>query len=157
MTNYTRNQSRIKALQVNDTPEIRAMVNFVLAIEENRLPSSADNKLLAKAFNKILAGQHPKEIFGMSLGLETPKGRRPHAGFTSSEIVSAVIEIKLRRLNKAPDALPKAIKYATEVFVDVDNGPSGVRSTYRDWDAGKVMVENLTDSELAELIKPYLV
>lgn len=155
MKNYTRNQSRVKVLQANDTPEIRAMVNFVLAIEEDRLPSNADNQLLAKAFNKILAGQHPKEIFGMSLGLVTPKGRQPHSGFTPSEVVSAVIEIELRRLNKAPGALVKAIKYATKVFVDVDDGPSGVRSTYRDWDVGKVLVENLTDSELDELIKPY--
>jgi len=154
MLKYTRNQSRVKALTANDTPEIRAAVNFVLAVEEGRLPGT-DYKLLAEAFKEIFAGQHPKEIFGMSLGLISPKGRQLYSGFTPAEIVSAVIEIELRRLNKAPGSASKAINHAISVFVDIDKGPSGKRCTQRDWKSGQKLVESLTDTELVDLIKPY--
>ncbi len=154
MTTYMRNQARLKVLKNNDTEQMRAAVNLVLAVQNGGAPSQKNLKVLADAFLAIMGGQSPQDVFGHPLGLVPGKGRPADAGFTRADIVSAVIELELRRLGKGPGSMVKAIEYVKDAFIDID-GVDSWRSIRRDWQQGKATVESLTDHELLDLIAPY--
>lgn len=87
----------------------------------------------------------------------TPRrGRTPHTGFTPSDVVSAVLELKLREIGCKPGAMARAVEHIKAVFVDI-NGEDAQRIIYRDWRLGKSTARALSSSDLKEIIKPYKV
>ena len=153
MTYYRRNQSQLKGVDIDST-QMRAAVNLVIAVKDGKQPDIESLNVLADAFLEVFGGKNPKALFGSSIGLVHGPGRRPDYGFTPSDIVSAVIEIELRRLQYKRGALSAAKKIALESFIDI-SGENAARSIERDWAAGKKTVESLSLSELYELIRPY--
>lgn len=156
MTSYRRNQSLFKPLAV-DTPQMRAAVNLVMAVKDGSAPDTASLNIIADAFLEVFGGRNPKDIFGGALGLVPTPGRQAGYGFTSADIVSAVIEIERRKLAPAKGALSGAKRNALKSFVDIGGGDirDALRSVDRDWKAGRATVELLTDSELADLVLVY--
>ncbi len=84
------------------------------------------------------------------------RGRPCYSGFTPSDIVSSVLELKRRELGRVPGAMRKAVSYVESVFVDI-NGEDAERTIYRDWQLGSKLVKSLSDDDLFELVKPYIV
>lgn len=84
------------------------------------------------------------------------RGRPSHNGFTPAEIVSCVLEMKRRALGPVPGATKQAVEYVESVFVDI-NGYDAQRSIYRDWRSGRVLAETMSDADLLEIVKPYIV
>ena len=151
MATYTRNQARFKPLTRNDTPQMRAAVNVVLAVEDGVNPSPEDIKVLAEAFKAVFGGQSPKAVFGHPLGLTANVGRPENSGITPAIVVSAVIEQELRRLGYGNKDLPRAIEHAQKSFVDSQDA----RTLRRDWSIGKSTVQPLDDQTLRDLVEPY--
>ena len=156
MTSYRRNQSRFKPLAV-DTPQMRAAVNLVIAVKDGQQPAMASLNIIADAFLEVFGGKNPKDIFGGALGLVPTHGRQTGYGFTPADIVSAVIEIERRKQGSARGALSKAKLNALKLFVDIGGGDiqNAMRCVERDWKAGRATVEQLADSELADLVRVY--
>ena len=156
MTMYRRNQSRFKPLAV-DTPQMRAAVNLVMAVETGQQPDAASLEILRAAFLDVFGGKNPREIFGGPLGLVPTPGRQAGYGFTRADVLSAVIEIERRKLGSARGTLARAKQTASAMFVDFGTGdPRDVmRAVDRDWNAGRKTVEALTDTELADLVHIY--
>jgi len=155
MKRYRRNQSELKIFTSVDSPQVRAAVNLVCAVERGEAPSMETLEVLSQTYLAAFSGLEPKKFKGYPFTLLLTKGRLPDEGFNPSDIVSAVIEIELRRLGKVRGSLEKAINHVKEVFVDIPLDGDPVRSIRRDWKKGKALVEQLSDSELAELVKPY--
>ena len=84
------------------------------------------------------------------------KGRPFHNGFTPADIVSCVLELKRRELGLIPGATRKAVAYVESVFEDY-KGYDDERSIYRDWRHGRKLAESLSDADLLEVVKPYIV
>ncbi len=153
---YTRNQSRIKLLNSLDNVFTRAAVNLVCAVDESKTPSSNDLNILANGFRLVFGGGDPCKVFGHPLGFVAPVGRPASSGFTPSDIVSAVIEQKRRELGPVRGSLSAAKRFAMEAFWDLTGKDEDVlRQIERDWRAGRVTVENLSDDDLDKLIEPY--
>ncbi len=151
MASYIRNQSRFKPLTQNDTPQMRAAVNLVMAFELGASPNLDDLAVLAEAFAAVFGGESPLAVFGHPLGLTTNVGRPKNSGISPSVVVSAVIELELRRLGIGPKGLPKAIEHAQNSFVD----STDARTLRRDWTKGKSTVQDLCNQTLHDLIAPY--
>jgi hypothetical protein len=154
MTTYVRNQSRLKVLKNNDTPQMRAAVNLVLAVQNGGVPSQKNLEVLAEAFLTVMGGQSPQDVFGHPLGLVPCKGRPANAGFTPADIVSAVLELELRRLGEGVGSMAKAVEHVKNVFVDIC-GVDVERSILRDWQQGQETVKPLATQELLEMVAPY--
>ena len=152
---YTRTQTRFKVLTNNDTPQMRAAVNLMMAVKSNKQPRAEDLQVLALAVEEVIKGECPIQIFGYPLGLVPPKGRPPLSGFTPSDIVAAVIELELRRLGKVKGAMSKAVAYAMNNFSDIGNDENARRTVYRDWRNSESLVKNLDDQELKDLVSIY--
>jgi hypothetical protein len=84
------------------------------------------------------------------------RGRPFNNGFTPSDIVSCVLELKRRELGLIPGATRKAVKYVELVFVDI-GGYDAERTIYRDWRIGRNLAQILSESDLLEVVKPYIV
>lgn len=155
MIRYTRNQARIKAITVNDSNAIRAVVKLVEAVAQGVDPEPGVLKVLAEALTPVLQGQDPKSIFGKQCSLVSVQGRPANFGFEPAHIVSAVVELEIRRIGKdKPGAKTSAIQHAIDVFVDI-NGADSVRSVRRDLKNGHKEIQGLTDQDLLDLVRPY--
>ena len=84
------------------------------------------------------------------------RGRPFHNGFTPADIVSCVLELKRRELGLIPGRTRKAVAYVESVFVNF-KGYESERSIYRDWRNGRKLAESLSDADLLEVVKPYIV
>ena len=84
------------------------------------------------------------------------RGRPFHTGFTPSDIVSCVLELQRRKLGLQAGATRKAVKYVESVFVDI-GGYDAERTIYRDWRFGRKLAQSLSDADLSEVVKPYIV
>ncbi len=140
-----------------DTPQMRAAVNLVLAVEGGQTPDSKTLQVLHDAFLDIFGGKHPTAIFGHPLGLVSPKGRPKGYGFTPADIVSAYIELRRRQLapTHPKNALATAKKEAAAAFVGFANAEDAPRAVDRDWAEGQGSISALSDHELQEIIAPY--
>ncbi len=156
MTNkYRRNQSVFKPLAV-DTPQMRAAVNLVISVQDGQTPDTNSLNVLADALLAVFGGKNPKDIFGGTLGLVPTPGRQADYGFTPSDIVSAVIEMELRKLGGKRGALAQAKRTALTLIPEIGGDiASATRSIERDWARGRKTVEGLSDADLFELVRPY--
>ena len=84
------------------------------------------------------------------------RGRPFHNGFTPSDIVSCVLELKRRELGLVPGVTRKAVNYVESVFVDI-GGYDSERTIYRDWRLGRNLAQSLSEADLLEVVKPYIV
>lgn len=84
------------------------------------------------------------------------RGRTPHSGFTPSDVVSCVLELKKRALGNTPGTMVAAVAHVISECVDLD-GDGAERTVYRDWEKGGAMAESLSSEELLEIVKPYIV
>lgn len=154
MTQYRRSQRKPLAL---DTPEVRAAVNLVLAVEVGEVPGEDTLRVLRDAFLDLFEGADPVAMFGKPLGFVSRKGRPKHYGFTPADIVSSFIELRRRELEVThpTNALETAKKDAAAAFVDFSGAADAERSVDRDWADGRAVAESLDDDELRDLIAPY--
>jgi hypothetical protein len=83
------------------------------------------------------------------------RGRKPHSGFTPSDVVSCVLELKKRALGNTPGAMVAAVAHVVSECVDL-NGEGAERTVYRDWKKGGAMAESLSSEELLEIIRPHI-
>lgn len=151
MKKYTRSQARFKDLKNLDNVFTRAAANVVLSMDSGTQPNIADLEAISDGFKKIFGRYDPKSIFGSRLGLVIPIGRPKEYGFTSSDIVSAVVELHKRKTG-CIDAVAK--NYALQVFEDI-SGSDAARQISRDWEKGRATVSGLTTQELENLVEPY--
>jgi hypothetical protein len=105
---------------------------------------------------KYIRNQNRVKPYKIQTSNGPARGRPSHNGFTPAEIVSCVLELKLRALGHIPGATKKAVEYVASVFVDI-NGDDAERSIYRDWRSGRMLVESLSEADLLEIVKPYIV
>ncbi|MEF8768848.1 MAG: hypothetical protein ABTS16_05755 [Candidatus Accumulibacter phosphatis] len=140
-----------------DTPQIRAAINLVHAVESGQNPDGETLQVLHDAFREIFGGKHPTEIFGQPLGLVSPKGRPKGYGFTPADIVSAYIELRRRQLEPThpTNALETAKLDAASAFVEFGGAVDAARAIDRDWAAGRGLVAALSDGDLHKIIAPY--
>ena len=83
------------------------------------------------------------------------RGRPINSGFTPSDIVSCVLELKLRQIGNKRGAMAEAVAYVKLVYVDI-NGEGSERSIYRDWQKGRVMAKGLSTEDLQGLVNPHI-
>ncbi|MDI1309396.1 MAG: hypothetical protein PSV17_08170 [Methylotenera sp.] len=140
-----------------DTPQMRAAINLVQAVDDNKTPDEGSLKVLRDAFYIIFGGTKPQDIFGHPLGLVHPPHKPKGYGFTSDDIVSAWIELTKRNYEAngldAVSALKNAKREAKFEFNDIQNDDD--RSIRRHWEKGENTVKNLSTADLEEIIAPY--
>ena len=154
---YTRSQRQVKGLAV-DTPQMRAAANLVIAVKDGKIPDTESLNILADAFLEVFGGKKPKDVLGGTLGLVPTPGMQAGYGFTSADVVSAVIEMECRKLGKGMwGNLAQAKRNTLRKFVDIGGADdaSKERVVARDWAAGQRTVETLSDADLVELVRPY--
>lgn len=141
-----------------DTPQMRAAVNLVIALENGMQPNEKDLDVLRIAFREIFGGKNPIDIFGYTLGLVHPPNKPKDYGFTAADIVSAFIELRRRELLQIfpRNALTKAKYDALSNFVGLSDGDPA-RAINRDWRGGKRTVEGLSDFDLRMILEPYAI
>ena len=103
---------------------------------------------------KYVRNQERVKPYPVLFGNSPVRGRPIKSGFTPSDIVSCVLEIRLRQLGNKPGAMVEAVQYVKSVFVDID-GEGAERSIYRDWQKGCGMVKGLSTEDLQGLVAPY--
>jgi hypothetical protein len=106
--------------------------------------------------DKYVRNQSRVKTHRVSLPNAPSPGRPPHTGFTPADVVSAVLELKLREIGSLPGAMQKAVEHVKSVFIDI-SGMESERIIYRDWSQGKTTAQALSSQDLLEIIKPYKV
>lgn len=106
--------------------------------------------------DKYMRNQSRVKTYRVSVANAPSRGRPPHTGFTPADVVSAVLELKLREIGCIPGAMQKAVEHVKSVFIDI-SGMESERIIYRDWRQGKTTAQALSSQELLEIIKPYKV
>ena len=153
----TKDQS-IRKLIPLDTPQIRAAINLVYAIENNKVVDPLSLKILADSFCEIFGGRKPTDIFQiMPIGFALANGRPQDHGFKSCDIVSAVFELSRRKYSLL-HAQPKAIAMAKkDTIAAFDMGPdiSSMRKLNRDLAQSNLLKITQSDEMLEQIIFPY--
>lgn len=152
---YRRNQSIYRVLTELDNEFTRAAVNLVIAVDGGKYSENEDIKTLAEGIKIAFGTQPAKLVFGSSLGLVRPRGKPAAHGFTPADIVSAYIELWLRKFGNERGSLQRAHELARDAFVDVDKYDGGLRQIRRDWKNGKNTVKDLAGDDLEALLSPY--
>ena len=106
--------------------------------------------------DKYMRNQARVKTYKVTIHNTPRRGRAPHTGFTPSDVVSAVLELKLREIGCKPGAMKRAVEHVKSVFVDI-TGEDAERIIYRDWRQGKNTARALSSSDLIDIIKPYKV
>jgi hypothetical protein len=104
---------------------------------------------------KYIRNQTKVKPYRVQVGLLPNKSGRPkHTGFTPSDVVSAVLELKLRELGHATGSMAEAVRYVKSVFVDL-SGDDVERTIYSDWKKGKNLAKGLDTEDLLKIVEPY--
>ncbi len=156
MVRYRRKLHKAPAL---DTPQIQAAWELVVAREEGRAPAAHALSVLADAFLEIIDGEHPKNIFGASVGLAVKPGRPCDHGITGGDVVSAFIELRRREIaeENPKGALESAKREAGVSFPFFHNTADAERAIDRDWASGRKTVESLSTDDLRKLLDLHII
>lgn len=139
-----------------DTPFAHAAVKLVVAVDElNPTPPNAvDLDILAKGFLGVFGSTDPVKDLGHLLGWIGPPCRPGGKGFTSADIVSAVIEQKHREIKGQKGAKTASKKHAAQAFPQISEGDP-MRQVAKYWEAGRKTVEGLSNENIEDLLYFY--
>ena len=144
-------------ININKTPVldneiVQALVRNQIAFDDGKTPEERDLKLGHQACWDFMTGVD--DVF-KSTAQKT--GRPADQGITKSIIVSALIELKRRKLAALgdPKALLNAKKIAIQDFELSNLDDSAIRTINRYWSEGSPTVFALQCKELELLIAPY--
>lgn len=149
----------------SDAPHIAAAKRLVAVWDSKARVDLKDAKALLPAFYAVFGGADPSELWGNHIGLCKPVGRQTQHGFTTSDTVSAYIELRIREFietakkdgSTGRGALAAAIRDAAAAF-RYQGDPESIESAIkRDWRIGRGTVAVLSDADLREIIAPYKV
>lgn len=143
---YRKSPAKLPSL---DTPEIRAVAKFLIAIDSGDTPDAETLAALSEAFGRMLGGEAPNSIWGAK------RGRPNDGGIDADMVVSAYIEIEQRADKVNYGKLGRAQRKAISAFNIQGDESIAQRQVERHWARGRVQVRALTTDDLRSILAPH--